>query len=228
MTGGGKWRCAHCSVAWSWGDSSAVGGSSRRLLAIGTSDNYYIAYVGTVSAENEGYLQILKGVQLLKQVKEEQAKEEAKKAKMKGKGKGKADDKDKFEVKAIEKELLLTCIDRINTRTEKRLMKFQEAVVLKSCDITSLGCKVYCEDDRLSMCRIGQSFRALLVDPATTPTLAEHELREVIELAAGFLPVECFNEFKPNGPAQASSFRRLAQSSTLQQVRFMLEQSKLK
>jgi hypothetical protein len=194
------------------------------LLALGTSDNYYVGYVGKVSAENEAYLTILKGVQLLKQVKEEQQKEEAKKNKAKGKGKGKDEDKGQD---FIDKELLLKCIDQINNRTEKRLLMYKEAVVLKSCDIASLGCKVYCEDDRLSMCRVGQSYRALRVDPAATPTLAEHELREVIEMAAGFMPIDCFESFQPVGPAQAGAFRRLAQSSTLQQVRLMLERSRI-
>jgi hypothetical protein len=224
MTGGGKWRCACCSAAWSWGDSDGVGGSSRRLLAIGTSDNYFVGYIGKVSAENEAYLTILKGVQLLKQAKEEQEKEEAKKNKAKGKGKGKDEGKGQD---FIDKELLLKCIDKINNRTEKRLLLYKEAVVLKSCDIAALGCKVYCEDDRLSMCRVGQSFRALLIDPKVTPTLLEHELREVIELAAAFLPIDCFEAFQPVGPAQAGAFRRLAQSSTLQQVRLMLERSRI-
>jgi hypothetical protein len=129
VTGGGKWRCAHCTQAWSWGDRDGVGGSSRRLLALGTGDDYFVGFVGKVSPENEAYMSILKGVQLLKQAKEEKEKEEAKKSKGEGKGEGKGQD-------FIDTELLLKCIDKINNRTEKRLLLYKEACILKSCDIS--------------------------------------------------------------------------------------------
>jgi hypothetical protein len=67
-------------------------------------------------------------------------------------------------------------------------------MVFKSEDPSSTGALAYCEDDALSMRRVGQTYRAIdiaLRDPKPMPVHAQ-DLELIIDVAAAFMNIDEF------------------------------------
>jgi hypothetical protein len=149
---GGHWRCACCCERFTAGV-----GSTRRLLAMGTSEQYSYFHIGDTSPLNEGKLRFLQMCQMVTVL----------------------------DGKPVTKENLLECIAILNDRTQKRLSSFKEVVTLTAKDPADFNVKIFCSDTRLYLKDPGQQFQALDLSSENIEVLDDKGQTAVLDFAFG-------------------------------------------
>ncbi len=95
----------------------------------------------------------------------------------------------------MDKETVLTAIERLNNRCEQKLGKLADVVALTSIDHkkTKYCDRIrYCEDRRLSIAHTGTPFLALAVDAGSIPELDADHLQKWLTMCASFIKLERF------------------------------------
>ena len=165
------------------------------MLVIATDrDNVFTAFIGKTTASFEGKLNFLKACPMLKEI-------------------------DGY---PITKDVLLNAIDAINERHERRLLNCLNTVQIEAKNPSECNVQVYCEDHRLSMKRIGQTFAALDLKrfSDTLPrTLSGTEADMVIDIAAACCN---FHDVIPTERAPKRAKRELLQSKTVKETQEVL------
>ena len=167
----GQWRCANCLERWSW----ATGGAYR-LLVIGdwnpiaqTFQSYVLAFVGQISDAQNNMINYLKGCKAL----------------------------ETLNGHPITRENVLRMIHTLNVETDRRLTKgIKEVKVATAKDpreaLEWASCRLFCEDERLSLPGPGRRFNAIATELYHEPVVAidSNSLDALLYACASGLAVE--------------------------------------
>ena len=154
----GPWRCTSCLHKWTWPE-----GGTQRMLVAGSpeDDEVFCSYVGTVPADLELHLGLLKTSTLLEDVKG----------------------------KEVTKERILEAIRKLNDEVSGRLGQFLKTKSYKAqnpSDASSVP--IYCENPRLSLEVPGLDCKAFPLPEGFDPEpLTRNDLQLFIAFAASFL-----------------------------------------
>jgi hypothetical protein len=168
----GHWRCASCVKRWSW----AAGGAYRLLVfgnwnqATQRFDNYQMAFIGQQSDAQNNKINWLKGCKAV----------------------------ETLAGRPITRESVLQMIETLNQETNRRLTQggiqelTRKAAQDPSSALTEANCRLYMEDERLSLRGPGFQFNAINPKLCTTPVTAisPEELDDLLDGAAAGLNVE--------------------------------------
>ena len=104
-------------------------------------------------------------------------------------------------------QTVLQAIEFLNSEAERELMSRVTTEVLVCKDpAQKFSTPMYCEDDRLSIARIGMNFRSLVLR-SPVPTLSLEELYFVIDVCCAYID---FSSFVPSGPAEKKRIAMIA------------------
>ncbi len=133
-----------------------------RLFCIGdATTEYFLVKCGELSQAQENTINILKACKLLEQL-------------------------DGVKITVLS---LLDAICELNTKCETRLGSYKEANMFTAVDPSEYA-TIYCEDHRLSLCRVGQTFKALKIDPSAVPVCAAEDVDMILATANAFVNIE--------------------------------------
>ena len=117
--------------------------------------------------------------------------------------------------RVITKQLIIRCLESLNTDCKNRLGTLAEVYSVTSCDWTKgpgYNRQIYCEEPALSLPAEGIQFKALLVDADSVPLLTPDLLQKWIDFCAMFLDLE---NYTPQGPAESRARRYMAERRTM-------------
>jgi hypothetical protein len=129
-------------------------------------------HTGSLPPAQEGQLNLLKGGQLLREIKAGWWSEKA---------------------VVVTKEVVLQALERLNERSTKKLMHAVRTVKIKGAPFSrgtiqgTKGMRLFCEDPRQSLPQEGEEYFALVIDHNKTPTLTQGELQTIIDFCAAFI-----------------------------------------
>ena len=93
----------------------------------------------------------------------------------------------------LNKEIVLQAIEKLNEVNHTWLMKFKETekIVCVAPSEMRYDCEIYCEDNRLSLCRPGQEIRCVRPDRSDHfIALSSNDVDALFDMCLGFLNVE--------------------------------------
>ena len=112
----------------------------------------------------------------------------------------------------VTKELILTALDRLNSKSEKKLFKMVPAVNLKVGDYRLSKYherQPYCEDRRLSLGDDpGSWFLALPIVPNSVPVLTPIELQQILDIQMAFINLD---EYPCKSDKEKKDLRKIQQ-----------------
>ena len=76
-------------------------------------------------------------------------------------------------------------------------MKFGECKMMTSVSPIDKGVKIYCEDQRLSMNRVGMTYAALQIEPSEIIQLTPKEVEYIVDMCGSFLNIEGDGNLQP-------------------------------
>ena len=115
--------------------------------------------------------------------------------------------------RVITKQLIIRCLESLNTECKKQLGTLANVYSVTSCDWKKgpgYNRQIYCEEPALSLPAEGIQFKALLVDADSMPLLTPDLLQTWIDFCAMFSDLD---NYKPYGPAEEKACKYLKRSS---------------
>lgn len=194
----GWWRCSPYSSMegntrsakghWRCGQcaarwSWATGGSLRLFTILGHDSAFVIKIGAQVTKEHELQLNILKACSLLEQLNG---------------------------VK-VSVESLLAAISELNVKRQEKIGKHLPVHIVTACDTSGSGAITYCEDYRVSLNRVGQTYHILRMNPGELETCTCEDIDMILATAAAFMTIETYT---PAGPAHKNVYKKMVERAT--------------
>ena len=194
----GWWRCSPRSSEegntrsgkghWRCGQcvgrwSWATGGSLRLFTILGQNGAFVIKIGEEVTKEHEVQLNILKACSLL----------------------------DQLGGVKVSVESLLVAIQELNMKRQEKIGKHLPVHVVTARDTSGTGAIAYCEDHRVSLNRVGQTYQILRMNPDELETCTGEDIDNILATAAAFMTIE---SYKPAGHAHTRVHKKMVERAS--------------